>query len=318
MNSYYVYQLRLETSDVPFYIGKGRGRRIHSHMTESSRRKYSHKNNIIEKAIRDGVSVLSEIIHQNLSESEALDMEVSLIAKHGRRIDGGVLCNATLGGEGMSGYKASEETKAKMSESAKKVVKTEEWKAKIGAGRTGIRHTDEAKNAMRLAATGRTHTPEARKKISMAGIGRTHSDETKAKMAEAKIGKQKTAETRAKMSAAARRRIMSDETKAKIAQSSTGRLHTDAAKEKISNALKGRKFSENQSKLLRFSRWDKNPIWKDASRFYDFWLSNGKPSVTKMKRLLPESSVAQITTNFKKGWIPANDPSWIKYRDSKA
>lgn len=53
----YVYQLRLENSESPFYIGKGRGRRILEHFRHSSLKKRSHKNNVINKAIREGVEV---------------------------------------------------------------------------------------------------------------------------------------------------------------------------------------------------------------------------------------------------------------------
>lgn len=113
---YYVYQLRLETSDKPFYIGKGRGYRSRQHMSPSRRKADTHKNRVINKALRDGVKVLVEILHEDLSESDAFTKEVELIAFYGRRINGGCLTNATDGGEGVSGYRHTNEARAAMAE----------------------------------------------------------------------------------------------------------------------------------------------------------------------------------------------------------
>lgn len=54
-SGFYVYQLRLANSESPFYIGKGRGRRILEHFRPSVLKKRSHKNNVINKAIHEGV-----------------------------------------------------------------------------------------------------------------------------------------------------------------------------------------------------------------------------------------------------------------------
>jgi hypothetical protein len=314
MNIYYVYQLRLANSETPFYIGKGKGRRANSHLTMSSLATRNHKNHIIKKAMMDGIVVLTEIIHQNLTEPDALAIEASLIAEYGRRNDGGILSNATLGGEGMSGFKASTETKLKMSESAKKVIKTEEWKQKIGMGRRGKPHTEETKNKMREVATGRKHSEETREKISKAGIGRRHSEETLKRMSDAKIGKPKSDETKKRMSEASRGRTHTEETKNKIKKANNGKRHGDDSKAKISLRLTGRKFSEEHKESILFSKWDKNPAWVNADAIHKLWLENGKPHVTKMKRLMSGSSIAQITLKFIEGWNPANDPSWIKYK----
>lgn len=318
MNIYYVYQLRLANSETPFYIGKGKGRRANSHLTRSSLAIRNHKNHIIKKAMMEGIAVLTEIIHQNLEESEALAIEAELIAEYGRRNDGGILSNATMGGEGMSGFKASTETRLKMSESAKKVIKTEEWKQNIGMGRRGKAHTEATKNKMREVATGRRHSEETREKISKAGIGRRHSEETLKRMSDAKIGKPKSDETKKRMSEACMGRIHTEETKSKIRKASIGRLHTDDSRARIASRLKGRKFSDEHKKALLFSKWDKNPVWGNADAIRELWLENGKPHVTKMKRLMPGTSIAQITLKFIEGWNPANDPVWIEYRDSKA
>ena len=108
---FYVYQLRAGNTEAPFYIGKGKGGRKDVHIQEWSLKKRSHKNNVIKMAIRDGVEVLAEILHENLTEEQAFAKEIELIAFYGRRINGGCLTNATDGGEGPAGYRHTREAR---------------------------------------------------------------------------------------------------------------------------------------------------------------------------------------------------------------
>lgn len=170
---YYVYQLRLETSDTPFYIGKGRGYRSRQHMSPSRRKADTHKNRVINKALRDGVKVLVEILHEDLSESDAFTKEVELIAFYGRQNFGGCLTNATDGGEGSSGYIATEETRKKLS-----------------AINTGRRQAEETKSKISAANKGRTRTSEAKAKMSFAKSNMTQ--ETKDRMSAAHTGATRT------------------------------------------------------------------------------------------------------------------------------
>lgn len=161
MGSYYVYQLRLLGSDSPFYIGKGKGRRKAYHFTPSGLKSRSLKNSIIKKAINDGVEILSEILFSGLSEDEALNKEVELIALYGRRDMGtGILANHTDGGDGSSGH-----------------VKTEETRAKISAAKTGKRRSPETVEKMSIANKGKTMTRQAREKISRFQRGRVKTPE---------------------------------------------------------------------------------------------------------------------------------------------
>lgn len=140
MKVFYVYQLRLATSESPFYIGKGKKNRHTLHLMPYSLKEKSHKNRTILKAMRDGVEVVSEILFQNLDESEAHAKEIELIALYGRRVNGGCLTNATDGGEGVSGWIASEETRKKMSESHKGYKFPEETRRKISEIQKGKKH----------------------------------------------------------------------------------------------------------------------------------------------------------------------------------
>lgn len=59
-----------------------------------------------------------EIVADNLTEEQAYQMEIELIAKYGRQCDGGILVNNSIGGKyGYGGVnkKKSEESKQKMS-----------------------------------------------------------------------------------------------------------------------------------------------------------------------------------------------------------
>jgi hypothetical protein len=111
MNSdslYYVYAyLRSVDSDVseagtPYYIGKGKGRRAYKKRQPISLPK--DKKNII-------------LLHENLTEAEAFELEKKYIAEYGRvDLGTGILRNRTDGGDGSSGFMHSEETKRKLSE----------------------------------------------------------------------------------------------------------------------------------------------------------------------------------------------------------
>jgi len=88
MNIYYVYQY-LREDGTPYYIGKGSKRRAWE----------THKRaNGCDLRPRDRSRI--QIIEQDLSESEAWNLEVQLINQHGKIVDGGLLVNSNNGGEG--------------------------------------------------------------------------------------------------------------------------------------------------------------------------------------------------------------------------
>lgn len=181
-----------------FYVGKGVGGRAYDF--EGNRN--NHYKHIVAKCGKQNVSVR---IIECSSEQMALDLEIRLIKALRHR--GANICNLTDGGEGISGY----------------------------------RHTDEAKAVMSTVRKGRKHKDSTKQKMSEkrvgeknAFFGKAHTEESKAKIADSKIG------TVGPWLGKAR----SDETKKRISEAlmgRPGRKHTEEAKQKISSKQKGRK-----------------------------------------------------------------------------
>jgi len=111
MNIYYVYMyLREYDSDTakagtPYYIGRGK--------LDRATQKHPGPGNL-ELRPRNSNNIV--LYKENLSLDESKVLEIELIKKYGRVIDGsGILRNQTLGGEGIRGYIHNEETKERIS-----------------------------------------------------------------------------------------------------------------------------------------------------------------------------------------------------------
>jgi len=216
---------------------------------------------------------LFEIIHE-CNESVLNELEVYYINKFNS-------FNTKNGLNLLSGgnhFKASDETKEKMSNASKGNTK---W--------LGKKHTDESKIKMSLSQKGRKTSDEAKEKMSKIRKGRTawnkgikHTEETKIKMRisapkthslehivnnrNAQKGKKHTEESKLKISAAhkgMKTRLgakLSNETKTKISKSNLGKkprlgaILSEETKRKISDANKGKKRSEECKLRMSNSR----------------------------------------------------------------
>ena len=128
-NDYYTYAF-LREDKTPYYIGKGRGKRIYS-------------TNRTIRAPKDKSRIL--FLKKGLTEAEAFKHEVYMIFVLGRKDLGtGILRNLTNGGEGTSGAVVSVETRKKLSVAKSgennpqfSVPRTEEQKKKISETKSG-------------------------------------------------------------------------------------------------------------------------------------------------------------------------------------
>ncbi len=182
---------------MPYYVGKGSGRRV----TQKTGRSVA--------APREQSNIV--IVAQNLSESSAFALEVALIAQYGR-IDNGTGClrNGTNGGDGASGLIHSEETKQHLSEWMKA-------------------HPNRGNLVCLKWPKGKKRGPQSlveRQRRSQVMTGKKQAEETKAKISAALRGKKFSDEHRANLSTAAHARhgvtrnrpSLSDEHRARISQ----------------------------------------------------------------------------------------------------
>ena len=153
--AYYVYAY-LREDGTPYYIGKGKGDRAyapHRCGPPSDRRRIL-------------------FLETNLSDVGAIALERRYIRWYGRKDNNtGILRNLTDGGEGLSGRKHSEATKAKMRLAALGKKVSDETKAKMRANTIG--------NCLRV---GKTFSAESKAKMRASHLGHKHSEATKAKM----------------------------------------------------------------------------------------------------------------------------------------
>lgn len=160
MNKHKIY-LHIRLNDgVPFYVGKGTNKRMN---TKSNRN--IMWNRIVSKYDYDII-----ILEDNLSEEESFIMEKYWINRIGRKDKGlGPLFNFTDGGEGISGYTHTDETKNIISQSHKGKSKSLDTRIKMSLHKSGNNHGQTGENHPMY---GRKHSKESIKKMSECKIGK--------------------------------------------------------------------------------------------------------------------------------------------------
>jgi hypothetical protein len=180
MNEYYVYQY-LREDGTPYYIGKGKGNRA-----------WDKNHNINLPLDSDRIVVLQN----GLTEQEAFELEINLIAKYGRKENGtGILRNLTDGGDGPSGVKRSKEFIDRVIEFHTGRKRSEETKKRVSQKLKGRIISEETKQKMSLAHKGKQKSEETKKRMSAARTGEKHhffgkqlSEEIKRKISASLIG----------------------------------------------------------------------------------------------------------------------------------
>lgn len=206
---YLVYELWNPIDRTCFYVGKSSGKRsrFSDHLRQArnlreGKRLGDHnpiKAGTICKIQDAGLVPEYRVVFESNIEQEALNMEVKLIAKYGRRNTGtGILANMTDGGEGIRGWKLSEEARANRVSSMKGRKLSEETKAKMRLAALGRKHSEETRQKISEVQKGRIQTLESVEKRRLAMTGKTMSEEAKQKISIAKMGKPLSEEHAAK------------------------------------------------------------------------------------------------------------------------
>lgn len=140
----YVYQW-CYPDGTPFYIGLGKGKRY-----LRMRARNQHTLNVVSKIESEGGEVIREKIAEDLSYEHACKLEIELIAKYGRRRDGGLLTNLLPGGEikGLGNVHA-QQAKDILSEKATERYKDSAERKKISDAKIGVPRSEDAKAKMR-------------------------------------------------------------------------------------------------------------------------------------------------------------------------
>lgn len=105
----------------PFYIGKGKKNRIKNHLQPKSLNDNSIKSNTIRSITKETNELpLHYKVFENLTYEEANNIEINMIKHFGRiNLKNGILSNMTDGGEGFKNMIITDETRLKMSNTAK-------------------------------------------------------------------------------------------------------------------------------------------------------------------------------------------------------
>lgn len=176
-NLYYTYAY-LRENGTPYYIGKGKGDRAYGRRRKGVKRPHD-ENRIL-------------ILKRDLTENEAFRHEKYMISVFGRKDLGtGILLNRSDGGEGNSGYKHTEETKIRISETSsgrKLKPRTKLHRERLSAALRGkrswlgLKHREDSKGKMSQVRKERGLSTGENNGM----YGRNHTEESKLKMSETK------------------------------------------------------------------------------------------------------------------------------------
>src|SRR5258707_1068073 len=163
-SNFYVYALFRETG-VPFYIGKEKGRRWAHHDRYARKGRLGYKCAIIRDMQARGLEVIKVKLHEGLSEAIAHTYEIALIKAIGR-YPLGPLTNLTDGGDGISGWVATPETRLKMATGQRGRKHSPESIEKTAAAKRGQIISAEMRARIAAKLRGRKPTPETLMKLS--------------------------------------------------------------------------------------------------------------------------------------------------------
>jgi hypothetical protein len=231
-SDFYVYALFRENG-VPFYIGKGHGRRLADHDMAARRGDKGYRNAVIRDMHARGVELIRAKVHEGLTETAAHVYEVALIAAIGRHPHG-PLTNLTDGGEGFTGLKRVRGRKQSIKHIANRA-----------AALRGKKLAPERAARLLAANLGKKASAKTRAKMSAIRLGRKPTEETVKKSAMSRRGKKRTAEQCAHIAAGLKSSKAVKEQIARLAEGNRGRKHSPDAIANMSAAQAGKKQSRD-------------------------------------------------------------------------
>lgn len=172
---YYVYELIDPRVNLPFYVGKGKDKRVYFHLSERTRAKSDNfkKFDKIKKIRKEGYEPEVKIVQYFEDENDAYEYEEKLIRTYGRRdIDeGGILTNICESSRPpkLKGRTYQEIYGDEWEEQIQKRLKTKEERGNYGGVR---KHTEETKRKISQKVAGKNNP----------NYGNHHSEETLSKI----------------------------------------------------------------------------------------------------------------------------------------
>lgn len=239
-----IYALTDPETSVIRYVGKTNnpGYRLKSH-SKPVLKPRTHRGYWVNSLLARGLQPAMVVCDTCDDEATANELEKAWIKLF--RMAGVPLTNCTDGGDGMAGYKHTEESKQKNRLASLGRECTTKAKEKLRLANLGKQHTDETKAKPR----GLHHSDETKQKMraNHRGMrGRHQSDEAKENIRRALQGRQASAEEVEKnrlghIGKKYSRRSPSEETRQKLRLANLGKVLSEEHNSKISAALKSRK-----------------------------------------------------------------------------
>lgn len=229
-NDYYVYVYYFKDTNVIFYVGKGRKNRYKSMCHRSDEfMNIINSNNYDCKFIKENMTeeqafVIEKETISNLLNEENYGILVSGYDNTGKEY---ILVNKSYGGEGPSGYKLSDETRQKMSES------------RFGENNNFF---------------GKTHSEETKEKIRQKRLGTKASEETKKKLSEMRKGSGNSMYGKTGEKSPLYGKKHSEETKNKQSESLGTSIYCKELDLKFTSLTKAEKYGKEQLKIPKFNR----------------------------------------------------------------
>lgn len=193
---FYVY-IYVDENKVPVYVGKGCWDRVDKHIAivrkkiARNQKMGTHFYNFLAKMLNQGIEPDRFVSQNNLTEDEAHKLEIYLIKLFGRRdLKTGSLLNHTNGGEGSSGLKWSEESRANKRGDKHPYHNKGYLVSGEKNGFYGKKHTDAWKKHRKATIGAILKKSEKRKefykRLKLLNTGKKLSEETKMKISKSR------------------------------------------------------------------------------------------------------------------------------------